>query len=193
VGALYKNGVVTADAVTISGGAGLYKWSVTLPVLAAGDVVQVYITATVATVATAAVVWSDVGDTKLTSNLNDIAAGAAMTLTDAAVDAVWNEVQSGHTSASTFGAYLDAKVSGRSTLGAGATTWTYTVTDTLSVPIADVDVWVTSDSAGANLLATGKTNASGVVTFYLDAGTTCYLFSQKSGYNFTQGTAWVIS
>ena len=35
-----------------------------------------------------------------------------------------------------------------------------------------------------NLLASGTTNASGVVTFYLDAATV-YVRRQKSGWNFT--------
>ena len=69
--------------------------------------------------------------------------------------------------------------------GAGAITWTYTITDSgTGLPIADVDVWITSDEAGTNVIATGKTDADGVATFYLDAGT-IYVWRQKSGYNFT--------
>jgi hypothetical protein len=70
-------------------------------------------------------------------------------------------------------------------LGAGAIEWTYTLTSSITgLPIADVDVWITSDSNGANVLASGRTDAYGVVTFYLDAGT-IYVWSQKSGWNFT--------
>jgi hypothetical protein len=71
------------------------------------------------------------------------------------------------------------------TLGAGAITFTYTLTSTVDAsPISDADVWATTDSAGTNVVASGTTDASGVVTFYLDAGT-YYLWRQKSGYDFT--------
>lgn len=53
-GLLYVNGVPTGDAVTIAG-ANPYSWAVTLPALAAGDHVQVYITAG----GTGAFVWTD--------------------------------------------------------------------------------------------------------------------------------------
>jgi len=69
--------------------------------------------------------------------------------------------------------------------GAGAIAWTYTVTNSVtSQPIADVDVWVTSDAAGENVLASGRTDQNGAVTFNLDAGTV-YVWSQKSGFNFS--------
>lgn len=82
VGYLYVNGVVNAATVTITG-SNPYKFAVTLPTLAAGDKVDIYITATVDTVATGALVFSDMADTKRVSDLNDIAAGAAMALTSA--------------------------------------------------------------------------------------------------------------
>lgn len=74
------------------------------------------------------------------------------------------------------------------TLGIGAITWTYTVTSSEAPnnPIADVDVWVTSDIGGTNVLASDKTDANGVVTFFLDAGTV-YVWKQKSGQNDDQG------
>lgn len=75
VGALYVNGTVNAASVTISG-ANPYKWSVTLPALTAGDLVSMYITATIASIATAGVVAEAGSDTKRTSELNDIAATA---------------------------------------------------------------------------------------------------------------------
>ncbi len=72
----------------------------------------------------------------------------------------------------------------RATLGAGATTWTYTLTSSVDgSPIADADVWVSTDAAGTNIVASGKTNASGVVTFWLDPGTV-YVFRQRSGFDF---------
>lgn len=69
--------------------------------------------------------------------------------------------------------------------GAGGITWTYTLTDADSGnPISNADVWVTTDEAGNNVIASGVTDAAGSLTFYLDAGT-YYLWRKKSGWNFT--------
>jgi len=77
--------------------------------------------------------------------------------------------------------------------GAGAITWEYTLTDSVSaLPIADADVWVTTDLAGTNVVASGRTDQSGSVTFYLDAGTV-YVWSQKSGYNFSNPDTETVS
>lgn len=70
--------------------------------------------------------------------------------------------------------------------GRGALEWTYTLTDEeTGQPIADADVWVTSDAQGQNVIASGKTNQNGKVTFYLDAAASVYVWRQKSGYDFT--------
>lgn len=86
-----------------------------------------------------------------------------------------------------LGNRLDAKItsiSGNSP-GAGAVEFTYTLTEPdLITPIPDADVWVTTDPAGATVVASGRTNQYGIITFYLDAGTV-YIWRQKSGYNFT--------
>ena len=67
----------------------------------------------------------------------------------------------------------------------GAIEWTYTLTNSVGgAAIADADIWVTSDIGGTSVIASGKTNQSGVVTFYLDAGTV-YVWRQKSGFDFT--------
>jgi hypothetical protein len=77
--------------------------------------------------------------------------------------------------------------------GGGAITFTYTLTSSVdAVPIADADVWVTSDLAGTNILASGKTNQNGVVTFYLDAGTV-YVWRSKSGWDFTNPDTEVVA
>lgn len=62
VGVLYVNGVANGATVTITG-ANPYKWSVTLPTLAAGDLVSMYVTATIAGIATAEFVWREIADT----------------------------------------------------------------------------------------------------------------------------------
>lgn len=69
--------------------------------------------------------------------------------------------------------------------GSGAIQFVYTLTSAVDAsPIADAQVWVSTDSAGANIVASGTTDANGQVTFYLDAGTV-YVWRQKSGWNFT--------
>jgi len=80
------------------------------------------------------------------------------------------------------------------TLGAGATEWTYTLTSTVDPydPIADADVWVTSDATGHNVIASGTTDANGVVTFYLDDGEV-FIWRQKSGWNFDNPDTEVVS
>ena len=94
---LVVNGTDNAAAVTVTNKAtGVYKAAVTLPTLAAGDVVSIRVAATVATVAGVGVVWTDVADTVRLSDGVTLAAtqaayapakaGDAMTLT-AAYDA----------------------------------------------------------------------------------------------------------
>ena len=88
---------------------------------------------------------------------------------------------------------LDATISSRHTLGVGAITWAYTLTNSSTGhPIADADIWVTTDTDGMNIIASGRTNQVGVVTFYLDAGT-IYVWRQKSGYNFMNPDVEVVA
>lgn len=71
-----------------------------------------------------------------------------------------------------------------SSLGSGAITFVYTVTSSVDAsPIANVHVWVTSDVAGNTIIGSGYTDASGEVTFYLDADT-YYFWRAKAGYSF---------
>jgi len=66
---------------------------------------------------------------------------------------------------------------------AGAISWTYTLTDSVSGAAIDgAEIWVTSDVAGTNVLASGTTDSAGQVTFMLDSGTV-YVFAKKAGYN----------
>lgn len=78
---------------------------------------------------------------------------------------------------------------------AGGTANTYIVTDTGAVGgtgIADVQVWLTIDSAGARIIVSGTTDDNGEVVFYLDSGITYYVWMSKSGYTFSDnGEAWI--
>jgi len=78
-------------------------------------------------------------------------------------------------------------------LGAGAIEWPYIVTDADTGALIDgAEVWVTSDSAGTNTIASGVTDSVGSVTFYLDAGT-YYFWTQRAGYNFTNPDTEVVA
>lgn len=69
--------------------------------------------------------------------------------------------------------------------GAGSILHTYTITDEADGnPIDGVEVWVSTDAAGVNVIASGYTNSSGVFSVMLDAGT-YYFWRKRSGYNFT--------
>ena len=83
-GALYVDGVANAATVTITG-TNPYRWAVTLPTLTAGQRVDMYITATIATIATAGIVASEQADTALTS---EVKAETASILADTGTDGV---------------------------------------------------------------------------------------------------------
>lgn len=71
--------------------------------------------------------------------------------------------------------------------GSGASDWSYTVTDSSTGnPIAEVTVWITTDAAGSNTIASASTNASGIATMRPDVttGTQVYVWCNKTGYTF---------
>ncbi len=68
-------------------------------------------------------------------------------------------------------------------LGAGAVSTPITIT--VGGVVKDgVEVWVTTDALGTAVVASGTTDALGVVTFMLDSGS-YFVFKQCSGVNFT--------
>lgn len=70
---------------------------------------------------------------------------------------------------------------------AGSTSKTQTVTDGVN-PLDGVNVWVSTDIGGSNIVAQGYTDALGQVTFMLDPGT-YYFWKQLAGYTFTNPQA----
>lgn len=81
----------------------------------------------------------------------------------------------------------------------GAIEFTYTVTDSVTtLPIEGVEVWITTDMAGLNVIWNGVTDASGIARDldgykpWLDAGT-AYFWSQKTGYTFTNPDTEIVS
>lgn len=75
--------------------------------------------------------------------------------------------------------------------------FTYTVTDG-SNPIEGVEVWITTDAAGANTIWYGVTDASGIALDtngekpFLDPAT-YYFWCQRTGYSFTNPDLEVVS
>jgi hypothetical protein len=100
----------------------------------------------------------------------------------AIADQVWDELLAGHAISGSAGLALTGA---GGSLGAGAVEFIYTVTAVGSgLPVSGVDVWVTTDSGGVNIIARGSTDIFGVITFWLDPGT-YYFWRQVSGYTFT--------
>ena len=115
----------------------------------------------------------------VTGNVN----GSVGSVTGGALEATLTAIKGAGWTIETLKAIYNSILAGGG--GAGAITWPYTLTSSVdATPIADADVWVTSDLAGAVVIASGRTDALGVVTFYLDAGTV-YIWRQKSGWDFT--------
>jgi len=107
--------------------------------------------------------------------------------------AVWQDfmVVTANTWDSLFGTdYLDVAVIQQ---GGGAIEWTYTLTDAdTGAPIDGAEVWVTSDSAGLYVIASGTTDDDGVVTFYLDAGQ-IFVWRKCAGFNFVNPDSEIVS
>jgi hypothetical protein len=128
-------------------------------------------------------------DEALSGHLTIGSTGRALNDAGAVADPWTTDLPGSYTSGQAgwiLGERLDAKVSSVSGGGAGsgAIEWVYTLTEAgTGAPIVEADVWVTADSAGSVLLASGRTNGSGEVTFYLDAGAV-YVWRQKAGWNF---------
>lgn len=175
VGTLYVDGTASAAVVTVANiTTGLYKATVTLPTLTAGQIVSLRIAATVGA-AGEGVVWQDGADTTLASDL-------AAVLPSAAAGAAGGLPVLDGTGA------LQVVVT-----PTGSSTLTYTVTNSVDgTPIADVTVEVYADVSMSTLVTTGITNASGVVTFYLDPGT-YYLRRVKSGWNFVNPDTEIVT
>ncbi|HQF69966.1 MAG TPA: hypothetical protein PLH39_01665, partial [Promineifilum sp.] len=143
----------------------------------------------------AATIADAVWDEALSSHLATGSAGDQLNNAGGAAADPWAAALPGTYPANTagwiIGQRLDARVSAMSgnSPGAGAAEFTYTLTEaSAGDPIADADVWVTTDSAGAVVVASGRTDQNGRVTFYLDPGTV-YLWRQKSGWNFANPDA----
>jgi len=82
------------------------------------------------------------------------------------------------------GAFIDAAISSAVCSGPGAAPYVITINDPGGNPLDGVNVWISTDLAGVNVIANGFTDSFGNVTFMLDAGT-YYAWKQLAGYSFT--------
>jgi hypothetical protein len=67
-------------------------------------------------------------------------------------------------------------------IGSGSVSWPVTVTRPDTTPIGGANVFVTTDVNGANKIASGFTDAFGVITFQLDPGT-YFFWVNAEGFN----------
>jgi len=108
-----------------------------------------------------------IGNRRLDSTQNAYVGGIA----GGAVDAVWDEPQAGHGAAGTFGAYLDAAISGISSpAGDGSYPVSLAARDSVGgqmVPGVKVSLYNAGMTA---LMAIGATGSDGVVRFNVDSG-----------------------
>lgn len=82
-------------------------------------------------------------------------------------------------------------IGGGGLVGPGAGQVTFTITAG-GDPVADADVWISSDADGQDVVAgTLQTDSEGKVLFLLDEGSTYYLWVQKDGVNSILGQAFV--
>lgn len=72
---------------------------------------------------------------------------------------------------------------------AGATHHRVIVQDVGANPIADADVWVSSDEDGSTVVASGRSDSNGHFRFWGDTGVTYWIWAQKDGVDFTNPTA----
>lgn len=126
----------------------------------------------------------------LDSQVSAVGSGSAPTA-DEIADAVWDEPLSGHLTSGSTGAKLNAAGGAG---GAGSVAYTYTVyEDDGTTPLEGCEVYVTTDSAGTNVVAgTLTTDAFGIVQFQLDPGT-YYFWRKSTRFNFNNPDTEVVS
>lgn len=79
------------------------------------------------------------------------------------------------------------------TAGSGTIAHTYTVTSSVdATPVAEVQVSVSTDVAGANIVAAGYTDSFGQIIFYLDPGT-YYFWRSKDRWTFANPDTEVVA
>ena len=198
-GTLVRNGVDTAEAVTVTDiGVGRYRASATIPAgWARGDVVGVRIAATVGGISDEAILFS----ASLVTDAEHQVTQAAVAANGAAIAALHNLSAADVRGAVGLAspdldaqlADIQAGVDGLDTDGNGAEAVVLNVKTAGGDPVAGADVWITTDSVGQDIVAgTVKTDAFGnTPTLHLDPGT-YYRWAQISGYEFTNPLTFTV-
>lgn len=132
-------------------------------------------------------------DAAITSRLAPTVAGRTLDVSAGGSSGVdWGNVESQATVVDLENTTIDT--SGLIAFPSGAITFTYTVTDSVSLlPVEGVDIWFATDNAFANIIWRGVTDVFGVARDVnndlpkLDAGT-YYIRLQKTGYTFADDT-----
>lgn len=119
----------------------------------------------------------------IVGNNLDVAVSTRSSLTAAAAaDAVWDEPIASHLTVGSTGAKLDSLTSA---VSPSAVPFTYTLTRSdNAAPIDDAQVDVYGDVSLTLLVTSGRTDANGQVTFFLDPATTFWLVRSKAGFTF---------
>lgn len=111
----------------------------------------------------------------------ELSAGASVEI----AAAIWDALTAGMVTPGSIGKLLSACLA----IGPGSAPYTITINDNNGNPIDGVNVWVTTDLAGANVIFNGYTDALGVVTPMLDAGD-YFAWKQLAGFVFTNPQAF---
>lgn len=100
---------------------------------------------------------------------------------------VWDALTAGMVVPGSIGKLLSVCMA----IGPGSIPWQITVNDNSGNPIDGVNVWITTDLAGANVIFNGFTDALGKVTPMLDPGN-YYAWKQLAGYTFTNPETFTV-
>lgn len=184
-----RSALVTGASATAVTRRGLYYYRLTGADPTLYDYIATFITAT------ATVDQQEVA--ALAALVNADIQSIETAVSEAISDAVWDEALAAHQNAGSTGEALDTAAS--CTQSIGSIEFTYTVLDTGSNPIDGVQVWISTDIAGADVVWSGVTDAFGIARDtanlqkpFLDPGT-YYFWSQKSGYSFSNPDTEVVS
>lgn len=194
-GVLYVDGTANGATVTVTG-SNPYKWTVTLPSLTAGQCVSMYITATIATIATASVVAEDVADTV---RLSDVPAvnvtlwkgSAPSSLVSGAVVVDQGALALETTAQAVLTAVNAIEPGGGSYAGDGTGYYSDTIDDGTS-PLDGVRVQLYTSPNRVGPAYEAYTNALGVFVMHPDPGT-YYRWLDLAGFSFTQDVAVVVT
>lgn len=175
-GVLYINGVQNAATVTVVNKAvGVYSAGCTLPTLPVGQLASICISATVNGVVGEGVIWQDITDSKIVSDLTDLTAGA-----------VWDGIQKPLEALATYDVATEPNATANNDAVMDALA--YYVPPTEGVPI-------TPATLGTDGLPLGRVMPFGVITVYLATVIKYRFVADADGdysYHLPVGSVWTL-